>query len=155
MEILYLDDDVNAVNAFFTFMNTFEKKYEITAVSNLVDFDEELYESGKSYDKYILDLGIVAPNEFSKEMYDNWLEDIGITEVTHLGAVISVPGWDYYEKVMRTRDLTKNRLDHVMLKTGYAELLKKEVSEQRYLPATLLNKGDEHYEEILKKFLIK
>ena len=154
MEILYLDDDARAVKPFENDAHVILGDWcRITAVSNLVDFNFELYESGKIFDRYVLDIGIVKPNEFSDELYEQWLNEIGISKTTYLNNIISVLGWDYYDLVMRKRESTKNRLNRVLLKTGFADLLLKEKGKDCYRPATLLNKGDEFYSEKLKAFL--
>lgn len=156
MEILFLDDDARAGETFDEWARTvLGGENHVTFVSNLVDFDYELYESGKTFDKYILDLGLEKPPEFPDDEYNHWLKDIGILDPTYLNPVTSALGWDYYDQVMRERDLTRERLDRVLLKTGYAELLIEKKGKNCYLPATLLNKGDEAYESTLKEFLAK
>ena len=155
MDILLLDDDSEAIVSFEnTVRSMLGESVYFTAVSNLMDFDYELYESGRNYDRYLIDLGLEKPNDFSDEVYEEWLKNLGISETTKLGHVISVPGWDYYERVMKKRESTRNRLNRVMLKTGFADLLMKEKGADCCLPATLLSKGDDSYEEKLKDFLI-
>lgn len=155
MEVLFLDDNSRAIESFITDVRSIlGDEVHITAVSNLVDFDFELYESGRVYDRYVIDFELEKPIEFSDDVYEQWLKKNGIAQTTYLGNVISVPGWDYYEGVMKKRDSTKGRLNRVMLKTGYADLLLKEKGEHCYLPASLLSKGDELYEEKLKAFFV-
>lgn len=155
MEVLFLDDNSRTIESFVTDVRSmFGDGVHITAVSNLVDFDYELYESGRNYDRFVLDLGLAKPNDFPDEVYEEWLKERGISETTFLSNVISVPGWDYFECVMKKQESTKIRLNRVMLKTGYADLLLKEKGENCYLPACLLSKGDELYAEKLKAFFI-
>lgn len=156
MNILFLDDDPDALEDLNEWIHVYYKgEIQTTLVSNLIDFDYELYESGTRYDKYILDLGIIKPVEFTDDEYKQWLDDVGISKITWLNTRISVLGWDYYNQVMRVRPSTKDRLDRVMLKTGFAELLVSTLGKDCFLPATLLNKGDEDHNSKLIEFLQK
>ena len=155
MEVLFLDDDSRAIVAFEnTVRSLLGERVYFTSVSNLVDFDYELYESGKTYDRYVIDLGLNKPTDFPEEAYAYWLKEHDIFEITLLDHVIPVPGWDYFEHVMKKRDSTKDRLARIMLKTGFADLLVKEKGEDCYKPAKLLNKGAEDYINELKDFFI-
>ena len=156
MKIIFLDDNARACKTFDEWIHSAIKEdTHVTFATNLLDFDYELYESGDQYDKYILDLGLNKPAEFPQDEYEQWLGSIGITEPTYLNPATSVLGWDYYQKVMRVREATKDRLDRVMLKSGYVDLLVSKFGDACYRPATLLNKGDTNHNFMLKSFLLK
>lgn len=156
MKILFLDDNVRSFESFKGWIDTFRPgEVEFTYTDNLVDFDYELYESGNPYDIFVIDLNLEMPPDFQEDQYSAWLEGIGIRQVTELRPGCTALGWDYYDKVMREKPSTKDRLNHVLLKTGYADLLMRKFGKNCCSPATLLNKGDEQYDRILRKFLEK
>lgn len=156
MRILYLDDDQDAIEAFVARLTqVYKSDYEVVPVTNLISFDEILYDGRQHFDGIVMDLGIADPIDIPLEAYEEWLLKIGISYPTILKGYIPVMGWDYYSKVMRQREQTKNRLDTVLLKTGYADLLVAKLGTDCYAPATLLKKGDEEYDLILDRYLKK
>ena len=156
MRILYLDDDQAAIETFVPILTqVYNFNYEVVPVTDLVSFDELLYDGRHRFDGIVMDLGIADPTDIPLDAYEAWLLEIGISYPTFLNGNIAVLGWDYYNKVMREREQTKNRLDTVLLKTGYADLLVAELGKDCYAPATLLNKGDEDYALILDRYLKK
>lgn len=156
MRILYLDDDQDAIEVFVSGLTqVYKSDFEVFPVTDLISFDEILYDGRQHFDGIVMDLGISDPIDIPLEAYEEWLLKIGISYPTFLMGNISVLGWDYYSKVMRNRAQTKNRLDTVLLKTGYADLLLAEYGKNCYAPATLLKKGDEEYDLILDRYLKK
>jgi len=156
MRILYLDDDQDAIEAFVARLTqVYKSDYDVVPVTNLISFDALLCDVRQHFDGIVMDLGIADPIDIPLEAYEEWLLRIGISYPTILKGNISVLGWDYYNKVMRKRERTKNRLDTVLLKTGYADLLVAKLGKDCYAPATLLNKGDEDYAVILDRYLKK
>lgn len=156
MRILYLDDDQKAVEAFVEMLTqVYNSTCEVVPVTDLVSFDEILCDGRQRFDGIVMDLGIVYPTDIPLDVYAAWLSEIGISDPTYLMGAIPVLGWDYYDKVMRKKEQTKDRLDTVLLKTGYEDLLVAELGKDCYAPATLLNKGDEDYASILDRYLKK
>lgn len=154
MRILYLDDDEQAIEVFtHRLKEIYRVKIEVIAVDNLVSFDDMLQEDARSFDGIVMDLGLADPVDIPKDEYEIWLCEKGLQNPTRLKRSIPVVGWDYFNRVMREQDATKDRLDTVLIKTGYADLLVAEYGPDCCAPATLLSKGDEHYDQIVNDFL--
>lgn len=150
MKILYLDDSLQESTAFIRWFSLKYPNHEIVLTRDLVSFHDYFF--GESFDRYILDLSIEPPIEIDDAIYNSFVQnELGIQRGTRLKSSIEIIGWDYFSTVMREK--ASIDLSHIMLKSGYADIIEKEWPDEPWKPAVLLCKGADDYKEKLAEFL--
>jgi hypothetical protein len=157
-KILFLENDLQFVKAI---KQTFHS-HVIKCAENLLVFDSAIYGSPgiDAFDLVLIDLALNFPPDiielYKKEIPDLYVESLVKANITRLDAKIYLYGWDYYQRVIRHRDKTKECAHtKFALISGHTVRLKKKKLYPESIPSNveLLDKGSPDLYDKIREFL--
>lgn len=152
-KILLVDDNFPFCKSF---CETFDSRYEITVADSIAVLHDRLYcDPGvDKYDNIILDLEI-GFGEYTEAEWAEICEEFNGIELFLLNRNRALYGWDYYFRVICTRDKTKNYNERFVLFSAHVDALRRQAPQEQiaHLGNRLVKKGTLASEAELMKII--